>query len=101
MAREFTFSIHPSVLTRRQFILEGIPAVLTAPVVYFYYPDYPESARWLTEAELELAVKRLAGDNGSHGSHSMTWPEAKAVLTNWRLYFHCKHSLIYLGEDLH
>lgn len=66
--------------------------MLTAPVIYFFYPDYPETANWLTEDELKLATKRLAGDNGSHGSHRMTWAEVKAVLTNWRLYLHCESS---------
>lgn len=73
-----------------QFILEGLPAILTAPVIYFYYPDWPETATWLNEEEKILATKRLAGDNGSHGLHRVTWKEAKTVLTTWRLYFHCK-----------
>lgn len=64
--------------------------MLTAPVVYFFYPDWPDNATWLTADERAMAAQRLAGDNGSHGSHIMTWAEAKDVLTNWRLYFHCK-----------
>jgi len=33
------------------FLLEGLPAVLLAPVVLFYLPDRPRDARWLPEGE--------------------------------------------------
>lgn len=70
------------------FIIEGIPSVLSSLLVLFFLPDYPETAGWLTEAERALAVARLA-DEGSKGHHpSMTWADARATLTDWRLYAH-------------
>jgi hypothetical protein len=66
------------------FILEGLPSLLSAPLVWFFLPDYPET----------LAAERLKFE-GSHGnSESMTWQDAKVTLTDWRLY---AHYAIYFG----
>ncbi|RSL40128.1 hypothetical protein CEP53_013572 [Fusarium sp. AF-6] len=76
------------------FILEGIPSVVSAVLVWFCLPDYPETAKWLSLEEKDLAAARLA-EQGSHGSSkSMTWEDAKSTLLEWRLW--C-HYLIYFG----
>jgi MFS family permease len=41
------------------FILEGIPAVIVGILVWFWLPDYPQTASWLTPEERAFAVKRL------------------------------------------
>jgi len=70
------------------FILEGIPSICSAVLVFFLLPDYPETARWLSATERELAIDRLRLE-GSHGhSEHMTWADAKATLMDWRLYAH-------------
>jgi hypothetical protein len=76
------------------FILEGLPSLLSAPLVWFFLPDYPETVRWLSPEEKALAAERLKFE-GSHGdSKSMTWEDAKVTLTDWRLY---AHYAIYFG----
>lgn len=70
------------------FIFEGIPSVVSSFLIFFLLPDYPETARWLSAEEKALAAQRLAYE-GSHGSgKSLTWPEAKATLMEWRLWIH-------------
>lgn len=70
------------------FILEGIPSMLSAPLVWFFLPDFPETVSWLSEEERALAVERLRVE-GSHGHDSnLTWAQAKDTLTDWRLYAH-------------
>ena len=70
------------------FIIEGIPSCLSALLVFFLLPDYPETAHWLSQDEKEFAIQRLATE-GSHGSgKSLTWAEAKETLMDWRLYGH-------------
>jgi len=69
------------------FILEGLPSLLSAPLVYFCLPDYPETVSWLSDQERALALQRLAVE-GSKGEGKMTWADAKATLTDWRLYAH-------------
>lgn len=70
------------------FILEGAPSILFGIFIFFYLPDFPETAPFLTAEERELAVLRME-HNGSKGSAAhMTWADAKEVLLDWRLYIH-------------
>lgn len=76
------------------FILEGLPSVVSAFFVFFFLPDYPETARWLTAEEKMLAAERLRME-GSHGqSEGMKWKDAKETLMDWRLY---AHYAVYFG----
>ncbi|KAH9929502.1 MFS general substrate transporter [Epithele typhae] len=68
-------------------IIEGAPSVLAVPLIYFFYPDYPESVRWLSQEERELAAARIAGV-ASLGHAKLTWADARAALTDWRIYLH-------------
>jgi hypothetical protein len=69
------------------FILEGIPSCVSSVFVFFFLPDYPETVKWLTPDEKTLAMARLKTE-GSKGHAQMTWADAKATLTDWRLYVH-------------
>lgn len=44
------------------FLLQGIPAVLLAFVVFFWLPDRPQDARWLTSAEQRWITDTLAAE---------------------------------------
>jgi sugar phosphate permease len=41
------------------FLIEGIPAVVLAFVVFFYLTDHPQSAGWLASDEREWLSQRL------------------------------------------
>lgn len=79
------------------FIIEGIPSCLSAVAVWFILPDFPETARWLSPGEKDLVARRLLVEGSKGDSHSMTWADAKATLTDWRLY---GHYLIYFAVSL-
>ncbi|KAL7628518.1 hypothetical protein AAE478_000033 [Parahypoxylon ruwenzoriense] len=70
------------------FMLEGIPSCLSAFFVWFFLPDYPERASWLSESEKDLAAQRLYIEGSKGSAASMTWADVKATLTDWRLYGH-------------
>lgn len=70
------------------FILEGLPSLISSVFVFFFLPDYPETARWLNAAEKELAAERLRNEGSKGGDVSMTWYDAKATITEWRLWMH-------------
>ncbi|KAI8684874.1 hypothetical protein NCS57_00154600 [Fusarium keratoplasticum] len=70
------------------FILEGIPSCLAAFLVLFFLPDYPERAKWLSEAEKDMAIHRLYYEGSKESQPAMTWAEARETLTDWRLYAH-------------
>lgn len=69
------------------FILEGAPSCVCAVFVLFLFPDYPESAPWLSDKERRLATGRIRGV-ASLGHAKITWTDAKETLLDWRLYFH-------------
>lgn len=58
-----------------------------------FYPDFPETAKWLSEEERELATERIKGV-ASLGHARITWADAKATLLDWRLYL---HYLVYIS----
>jgi hypothetical protein len=70
------------------FIIEGAPSCASAVLVWFFLPDYPESAHWLSAEEKDFAARRLATEGSKGSSHAMSWEDAKAVLVDWRLYAH-------------
>lgn len=69
------------------FIIEGAPSCLCAILVWFFYPDFPETVAWLSESERKLAIGRIRGVS-SLGHAKITWAEAKETLLDWRLYLH-------------
>ena len=69
------------------FIIEGAPSVLLAPLIFLFYPDYPESVHWLSPDERALATARLHGV-ASLGHARITWAEARATLMEGRFYLH-------------
>ena len=70
--------------SRRLFILEGIPAVLVGILVWFYLPDYPQTASWLTPYERAFAAKRLGPHAPSmKDKHWDSKIAKKTVLDKW------------------
>lgn len=69
------------------FIIEGAPSVAAAFLTFFHFPDFPETAKWLSPDERELSVERLQGV-ASLGHHQITWSETIDTLVDWRLYLH-------------
>lgn len=43
---------------RLLFLIEGIPTIITAPFVWWFLPDSPATARFLTEEERQVARAR-------------------------------------------
>ncbi|KAK3376811.1 major facilitator superfamily domain-containing protein [Lasiosphaeria ovina] len=77
------------------FIIEGVPSCLSAFLVYFFLPDYPEEFHKGKDREISLARLHIEGSKSHHSS--MTWQDAKSTLTDWRLY---GHYLIYFGVSV-
>ena len=52
------------------FLVEGLPAVLFAPVIWWLLPDAPAHVKWLTDAEQEWLAGQLKEDHGkAHLGH--------------------------------
>lgn len=78
---------------RYLFWIEGVPSCVSALLVIFILPDFPENSTWLSPSDRTLASARLQG-MASLGHSTITWAEAKQTLLDWRLYL---HYLVYIS----
>ena len=56
------------------FLVQGLPAVVLAAVIFFALPESPSHVRWLTDEEKAAVEKALASDDhdvGHHDRHDM------------------------------
>ncbi|MBM9466010.1 MFS transporter [Nakamurella leprariae] len=77
---------------RFMFLAVAVPAIVVGVIAWFYLPDRPNRARWLSQPEQEwlegaLATERETKDSG--GSHSF-----RSVLDNGRVWALC---FVYFG----
>ncbi|KAK0226071.1 putative MFS transporter [Armillaria fumosa] len=75
------------------FILEGIPSAVLAFPIWFFLPDYPETASWLSPEEKALSAVRLKDSSKASGT-GLSWRDVTSTVTEWRLWI---HFLIYFG----
>ncbi|CAK7202175.1 hypothetical protein SEUCBS139899_004895 [Sporothrix eucalyptigena] len=63
---------HPALASwRLLFLVEGIPSIVMAIVVYFTMPDSPDTAKFLTEEEREVARARTVLQTGQEGKERL------------------------------
>ncbi|KAJ6084304.1 hypothetical protein N7486_011104 [Penicillium sp. IBT 16267x] len=91
---------HPTLASWRVlFLVEGLPVCASALLAWFFVPDSPATARFLTEEEKEVARARSMQQTGEpERSNKIEWNElfltlldAKAWLTAL-MYFSCNVS---------
>ena len=65
------------------FVIEGIPAILLAPIVWRRLDTRPADARWLTDAERTWLVATLEAEaQAAPGAHH----DMRGALRSWRLW---------------
>lgn len=80
--------VHGLAAWRWLFLIEGAPSCMSAIVVFFLLPDYPETVAWLSEDERALALHRLKFEGSKGLSEASWWKDARATLVDWRLWAH-------------
>jgi hypothetical protein len=68
------------------FLLEGATTVLIAFVCFWYLPDGPATAWFLTPSERILATERIAAEHADSGN--VTWKDIQSVLLDWKSWCH-------------
>ncbi|KAH9206553.1 major facilitator superfamily domain-containing protein [Leptodontidium sp. 2 PMI_412] len=90
---------------RYLFIIEGIPTILFAPVVYFFLADSPGTAKFLHIDDQTTAVERLQTRDTTAKS-KVHWKQFFAGLTDYQNYVHtaihfcCNYSFAGLSNFL-
>lgn len=73
------------------FIIEGLLPIVCAVFVWFFLPNSPETARFLTPEERRFLVNRLARETGTSkgrvtNNEKIQWRHIKAAFKEWRIY---------------
>ncbi|KAI0031098.1 MFS transporter [Vararia minispora EC-137] len=74
-------------------IFEGLFTCVFALLMLSFFPDYPETARWLSHSEKHLATTRISR-TAPRGLSQLSWSEIRATLFDMRLYL---HYLVFFG----
>ena len=73
---------------RLLFLVEGIPTLLMVPVAFFFLPDSPEKARFLTEEEKLVAKARGVRQVGEvNRVGGIVWKDILAALLDAKCWF--------------
>jgi MFS transporter, ACS family, tartrate transporter len=65
------------------FLIEGLPAMLLAPVVLYYMTELPSDAKWLTADERDWLTREMAAEQAHTAGAHVT---LRAALTSARLW---------------
>ncbi|GAA5823381.1 hypothetical protein JCM10212_005675 [Sporobolomyces blumeae] len=68
------------------FLIEGLPSLLLAIVVFFFLPSRPDTSRFLNEEERTIACTRLNAEHSLEANDGIDWKAVRYTLTNWRTY---------------
>lgn len=71
---------------RNIFFFEGILTMISALICYAFMPNSPSEARFLTEAEKELGVKRIKLETLTAGVEKISKQHFKTALCNINIY---------------
>lgn len=68
------------------FIIEGLLTVIVAIICKLLVVDWPETAKFLNDAERAMLVKRLTADVGIAKMDRLDKRAAKRIWTDWKIY---------------
>ncbi|KAF8639035.1 hypothetical protein AX17_001759 [Amanita inopinata Kibby_2008] len=79
------------------FIIEGLATVLAGAASFWIIQDFPDTARFLTEAERTVVIRRLQGDDQhSAAGEKLRWKYILQSLLDWKTWV---TMIIYCGCD--
>ncbi|KAI2473610.1 MFS general substrate transporter [Annulohypoxylon bovei var. microspora] len=76
------------------FLIEGSITAVVAAYLYMFAPRSPETSRWYTEEEVQLAKCRLELDSQDHDKE-FHWDDAKKQLKHWPTWVFAFMALMY------
>ncbi|KAF4569603.1 hypothetical protein EYR40_008581 [Pleurotus pulmonarius] len=80
------------------FILEGLATVVAGVVSFWIIQDFPDTAKFLSEAERTVVVRRLQGDDQfSAAGEKLRWKYIWQSLLDWKTWV---SMMVYAGSDM-
>jgi ACS family tartrate transporter-like MFS transporter len=80
------------------FVAEGLPAVLLSAVFFFFLPNTPADAKWLSAGERAWLVEQLRADNASVGESGHSEGVFHAILNPRVLLLGFLLFCLYIGD---
>ena len=69
------------------FIIEGLVTVVAGAMSFFIIQDFPDTAKFLTEAERTVVVRRLQSDDQfSAAGESLRWHYIWKSILDWKTW---------------
>ncbi|KAL5342334.1 putative MFS allantoate transporter [Aspergillus crustosus] len=68
------------------FLVTGLATAVYGMFMYYFLPDSPITARWLSEEEKAIAIERLRGNQQGIGSKVFKWNQFREAFTDVRTY---------------
>ncbi|OLY78433.1 putative transporter [Smittium mucronatum] len=68
------------------FLLEGAFTFIVGILVFFVMYDYPDTAKFFTEEERELAVRRISSSMGLASSSKISKKQTWVAFKDWKVY---------------
>ncbi|KAM0751708.1 MFS general substrate transporter [Meredithblackwellia eburnea MCA 4105] len=68
------------------FLIEGLPSLLLAIIVFFFLPSRPQTTRYLNEEERTLELTRLNRNSLGEGHTGIDYTAVKRALLDWKTY---------------
>jgi ACS family allantoate permease-like MFS transporter len=68
------------------FLITGLLTALTGVGIFFFLPDSPLTATWLTEDDCRIVLERLRENQQGVGSRMFKWYQVREALTDIRTY---------------
>ncbi|KAJ6518935.1 MFS general substrate transporter [Mycena sanguinolenta] len=80
------------------FILEGLATVLAGAASFWIIQDFPDTAKFLTEAERTVVIRRLQSDDQfSAAGENLRWKYIWKSLLDWKTWV---GMIVYTGADM-
>ncbi|GAA6041223.1 hypothetical protein JCM8097_008351 [Rhodosporidiobolus ruineniae] len=68
------------------FLVEGLPSVLLAIIVFLFLPSRPDRSRYLNEEQRTIACTRLNAESNGEVKEGIDWKAVKYTLCDWKTY---------------
>lgn len=67
------------------FLVEGLPSLLLAIIVFFFLPSRPDSSKFLNEDERTIACTRLNAESNGEVGTGIDWAAVRYAFKDWKI----------------
>lgn len=81
------------------FILQGAVTFVIAVIGFFLLPDFPQTTKWLTQEERDLAYNRMELDTVANKGETSTWNGLRQAAKDPMVWIFCAMAHMHLAAN--